>query len=428
MSRSCVVVGGGVAGLGAAFRLSNAGIRVTVLEADDSYGGRARTETVSDCVVNTGAGFVTSFYDATLAALQELRLRTFEPEAEYGVVATPFGKVPLDLRSPRRLLRFPLITTTGKLRALSLFAQSLLRRPLHLGKPESLARMDRGSTIESWGRRALGETAYQYLLRTSVEPFFYFGAEQASSALAKALVRHARGWHMLAIEGGVGTLCDGLATRLEVRTGCKAAEVEERDGSVIVHHSGGKIEADHVVLALPAPDAARLRGNMAEDDRKQIEAVRFVPNILLYFGYERPITVQHPLVTPGGPGRHSIARIRTISQWVPSYVPEGKELVSVHATSWRSAELIDEEPEQIINALRRDTESIFGRLADPDWIRLYPRRRAVVLPEPGHYRRVRAFLKKPRKRMFFAGDWLTGSTIEGAVRTGINAAEAILSQ
>ena len=190
----------------------------------------------------------------------------------------------------------------------------------------------------------------------------------------------------------------------------------------------GHAPADHAVLALPAPDAARLRGNIAEDDRKHIEAVRFVPNILLYFGYERPITVQYPLVTPAGPGRHPLARIRTISEWVPSYVPDGKEMVSVHATSWRSAELIDEEPEQIINALRRDTESIFGRLADPDWIRLYPRRNAVVLPVPGHYRRMRNFLRKPRKRVFYAGDWLTGSTIEGAVRTGINAAEMILAQ
>ncbi len=428
MSRSCVVVGGGVAGLSAAFRLSNAGIRVTVLEAESSFGGRAQTETVSDCIVNTGAGFITSFYDTTLATLHELRVGASEPEEQYGVVATPFGKIPLDLRSPRRLVRFPLITTTGKLRALSLFAQSFFRRPLHIGRPESLARMDRGSTVESWGRRALGETAYQYLLRTSVEPFFYFGAEEASSALGKALIRHARGWHMLAIDGGVGAMCDALATRLEVRTGCKASEVEQRDGSVIVHHSGGKIEADHAILALPAPDAARLRGNIDEDDREQLEAVRFVPNILLYFGYERPITVQHPLVTPAGPGRHAIARIRTISEWVPSYVPEGKELVSVHATSWRSAELIEEEPERIINDLRRDAENTFGRLADPDWIRLYPRRNAVVLPMPGHYRRTRAFLRKPRKRLLFAGDWLTGSTIEGAVRSGINAAEAILAQ
>lgn len=428
MSRSCVVVGGGIAGLGAAFRLANAGIRVTVLESEPTFGGRTRSEVVHGCVVNTGAPFITSFYDATLALLHELRIETVEPEDQTGVVATPFGKIPLDLRSPRRLIGFPLITITGKLRAMALFAQSFFRRPLHIGKPSSLARMDGGATIESWGRRALGETAYQYLLRAGVEPFFYFGAEEASAALAKALIRHVRKWHILAIDGGMGTICDVLAERLEVRTGCKASAVEENDRSVTVHHSGGKIEADHAILAAPAPAIAKLQGNIGEEDRNQIEAVHYLPNMLLYFGYERPITVQHPLVTPAGPGRHPIARIRTISEWMPSYVPDGKEMVSVHASSWRSAELIEEEPEEAINLLRRDAETIFGRLADPDWIRLYPRRDAAVLPEPGHYRRMRAFMRRPRTRLLYAGDWLSGSTIEGALRTGLDAAQQILAQ
>lgn len=427
MSRSCVVVGGGLAGLTAAHRLAAGGIRVTVLEAESAFGGRARSEMVNDCVVNTGASFVTSFHDSTLNLVRELRVPTFEPEHQSGVVATPFGKLPLDLRSPRRLLRFPLISLPGKLRALSLFLQASLRRPLHIARPASLARMDRGSTIESWGRRTLGENGYEYLLRTGIEPYFYFNAGEASSALAKALVRHAQGWHMLAVTGGMGVLCEALADRIEVRTGCKASQIENLGNSIIVHHSGGKIEADHAVLAIPAPALARLRGGLPDEDREQIAAVRFVPNLLLYFGYERPITVQHSLVTPAGPGLHAIARIRTISQWAPSYVPEGKELVSVHAAAWRSAQLIDEEPERAVNELRRDAEMVFGRLADPDWIRLYPRREAVVLPQPGHYRRMRAFLKKPRKRILYAGDWITGSMVEGAVRTGITAAETILA-
>ena len=402
MSRSCVIVGGGIAGLSAAFRLSNAGIRVTVLEADSALGGRTRNEVVNGCVVNTGAAFVTSFYDATLALLKELPVKTIEPAEQSGVVATPFGKLPLDLGSAQRIVQFPLITFAGKIRALSLFAQTWMRRPLHIGKPQTLARLDRGSTIESWGRRALGENAYHYLLRAGIEPFFYFGAEQASSALGKALIRHARRWHMLAIEDGIGSICNALSQRLEVRTGCKVSEIEERDTSIIVHHSGGTIEADHVILAIPAPSITRLRGDIPPEDREQIEAVRFVPNMLLYFGYERPITVQHPLVTPAGPERHAIARIRTISQWIPSYVPEGKELISIHTSSWRSAELVNEEPETAVNAIRRDAEVIFGRLADPDWIRLYARPHAVVLPQPGHYRRMRAFLRRPRKRLLYA--------------------------
>lgn len=44
MSRSCVVVGRGLAGLTAALRLANAGIRVTVLEAEPAVGRRSRSE------------------------------------------------------------------------------------------------------------------------------------------------------------------------------------------------------------------------------------------------------------------------------------------------------------------------------------------------------------------------------------------------
>ena len=35
-------------------------------------------------------------------------------------------------------------------------------------------------------------------------------------------------------------------------------------------------------------------------------------------------------------------------------------------------------------------------------------------------------LRRPRTRLLYAGDWLTGSTIEGAVVTGLSAAERIL--
>ena len=43
MSRSCVIVGAGPAGLAAAHRLNAAGVKVTVLEASNAIGGRTRT-------------------------------------------------------------------------------------------------------------------------------------------------------------------------------------------------------------------------------------------------------------------------------------------------------------------------------------------------------------------------------------------------
>jgi len=401
---------------------------VTVLEAAPWAGGRARTERHGDFILNTGAGFVTDFYDETLALLRELRIDVMQPRERPTIAATALGKLPIDFSSPRGTWRFPLVPWPDKLRAAGTLAAAWLRRRSHIAHLASLARMDRGGTAERWGRRAFGKAGYDYYLRAGLEPFFFFSAREASAALAKALTRHALGWRMLAIRGGTGTLCEALAERLEVRTGCRAGGVETFGDHVAVHHSGGTVEADYGVLAVPAGAAAHLEGNIAPEDRNDLGAVRYAPGAVLYFGYERPITVQHPSVTPMGPGPHPIARVWTLSRWLPEYLPEGKELLAIYASSTRAAELLDRDPDKIVAALRGDAEEIFGRLADPDWVRLYPYREAVVVPVPGHYRRMRAFAARRRKRLLFAGDWLTGSSIEGAVRTGRGAARSIIAR
>jgi len=427
MSRSCIVVGAGPAGLTAAYRLANAGVRVTVLEAAPYIGGRTRTEHVDGFVINTGAGLIADFYTATLPLLRELGLRLVSPRPQAGVAATAYGKFPLEIGSVRGVLRFPLVRWPGKVRAAILPARTLVGRRSHVADVAALARYDRGQTIEQWARRWAGDAAYQYLVRPAVETFFYFGCEEASAALGRSLVRHGFRWQMQMIANGMGAFCDALAQRLDVRTGCRVGSIQIGADGVAVRHAGGTVEADYAVLALPASAAARVDGALLEADREDLRSVRYAPNIVLFFGYERPITVQYPSVVPSGPGRHPIASVATTSRWVSDYVPEGKELVVIHGSAWRSAELIEREPDQVVAALRADAEEIFGRLADPDWIRMYPRAEATVIPSPGHYRRMRAFLRRPRQRLLFAGDWLTGSTIEGAVRTGLAAAEKILA-
>jgi oxygen-dependent protoporphyrinogen oxidase len=426
MSRTCVIVGAGPAGLAAAQRLSAAGVRVTVLEASNAIGGRTRSERVGGFTVNTGASFLTTFYDTTLALLRRLDIASEAPATQLGSMATPFGKIEMELSAPRRILRFPLISLSGKLRTAAMLASAALRRRVHVARPTRLARLDRGETIEQWGRRTVGDTAYEYLLRTGVEPFFYIGAEEQSAALGKALLRHALGWQLLVLPAGMGALCDTLAAGIEIRTGCQASGIDVRQRTVQVFHAGGVVEADSCILAMPAAAVAKLEGPLIPQDRADAAAVRTTPNIVLYFGYERPITVQYPLVTPAGPGRHAIARVRTWSTLCPAYVPDGKELLAIQAMGWRSAELLDRDPGKIAAALRGDAEEVFGRLADPDWVRLYPRAEGTVVTEPGHYRRMAAFLRRPRSRVFYAGDWLTGSTIEGAVWSGVTAADTVL--
>lgn len=427
MSRSCIVVGAGPAGLSAAHRLATAGVHVTVLEGATAVGGRTRTERVGGFVVNTGAGFLTSFYEQTLALAHELQLGLPRPRERTAVVATRFGKFPFEPGARRGVWRFPLIPWSGKLRAMWLFARLLAGRRLHIADLDALARSDRGGSIEQWGRRHLGAAGYDYLLRGAIESFLYYGAEEASAAVGKALMQHAAKWEPLVLHAGMGALCEALAQHLGVRTGCWAGAVEARTGSVLVHHSGGTVEADGVILALPASAALRLEGAVAGPDREDLATVRYSPTIALFFGYERAVTVQYPSVNPSGPGRHPIASVWTMSRWIPAYVPEGKELIAMYAAGWRAAELLERNPDRLVAGLRADAEEVFGRLADPDWIRVYPHPEASVVPAPGHFRRMQALLRRPRERVLYAGDWLTGSTIEGAVRSGMRAAAEFLA-
>ena len=221
----------------------------------------------------------------------------------------------------------------GKLRAAAMFARASLRRGVHIAKVKRLARLDRGETVEHWGLRTVGETAYHYLLRTGIEPFFYVGCEDISAAFGKALVRHALKWQLLVLPAGMGALCDALAQRVEVRTGCQASGIEVRDASVAVHHAGGTVEADYAVIAAPATAVAKLEGAVDRSGprRRRQRALRAEHHALL-----RLRAPDHGAVSAGDAGRTraaiAIARVRTWSALAPQYVPEGKELLAIHAT------------------------------------------------------------------------------------------------
>ncbi|WP_020384939.1 flavin monoamine oxidase family protein [Kribbella catacumbae] len=73
-----IVVGAGVTGLVAAWRLAEAGQDVVVLEARDRVGGRLRSELHDGSLFEIGGQWVSPDQDALKALLEELGLKTYE--------------------------------------------------------------------------------------------------------------------------------------------------------------------------------------------------------------------------------------------------------------------------------------------------------------------------------------------------------------
>ena len=71
-SKRVVIVGGGAAGLGAAYTLMNRGLTPTLLEAENHVGGRLAADEVDGFLIDTGVDFFCYSYDVVFRICKEL--------------------------------------------------------------------------------------------------------------------------------------------------------------------------------------------------------------------------------------------------------------------------------------------------------------------------------------------------------------------
>ncbi|HEY1134094.1 MAG TPA: protoporphyrinogen oxidase, partial [Nocardioides sp.] len=117
-----VVVGGGVAGLTAAYRLTGLGHAVTVLEADDRVGGKLRTAEVAGVRVDVGAEAMLNRRPEGVALARELGLAVVHPALAASRIWSRGALRPL----PRSLMGVP--SDLEELRASGLLDEAALAR------------------------------------------------------------------------------------------------------------------------------------------------------------------------------------------------------------------------------------------------------------------------------------------------------------
>src|SRR4051794_37270560 len=109
--RSAVVVGAGLSGLAAAYRLQQAGFAVTVLEREEGPGGRAQTENHDGYLVDTGPDALTEGYTHYLALLHELGLGDrVAPSSPVAGLVRDGRLVDIDPTRPHTLVRNPMLS------------------------------------------------------------------------------------------------------------------------------------------------------------------------------------------------------------------------------------------------------------------------------------------------------------------------------
>jgi len=440
-----VVVGAGLAGLVAAWRLQRAGRAVTVLEREAAPGGRLQSEW-RDGFTCEGGNPVLSTADRRLRAwIEEIGLRDellpLRPVVTAQVRSGP--QVVVDTRDWTGIARIPGLGLPGAARLLRL--PRLLRRygpALDPERPERAAALDDRS-LADFGRLYFGRRVLERWMEPAATTRFLGEADQTSRALFLRWLHARDGAHLGLPRAGLGEVPRAAAARLAVRYGVRVTRIETAGGGRLrlgLRPQGGGPggervrEAEGVVVATSAEEAQRIAAPLlAPAERDLLGAVRYLPSVVLHVALRRPFH-PHPLFVRVPHAEGSPLESLLLEPGVAGErVPAGRGLARLQATSaWSAAhydlpaETAEKELLDAFDALRPGARGaiVFALLQRVP--------RALPHFAVGHYRalarfeRVQADQRAAGRRLCFAGDYLAEPSFEGAVRSAERAAERLI--
>ncbi len=408
-----LIVGGGLAGLACATGLARAGIRFRVFEAADRPGGRVRTETVDGFKIDRGFQVLNTAYPKTgyILDIPKLQAGAFEPGAMIRIgtrwhrVGDPFRR-PL---SALATLRAPIGSITDKLRILG------LRHHCLRGTLESIWQRPAISTREHLARFGFSEKIIGRFFKPFYGGVFLEDELRTSSRLFDFTFRMFATGQAVLPRGGIEAIPRQLANRLPSGSVIYNAPVSAISPREVILASGERLSARAVVVATDPDTAARLLPSKATAPRawKSVTTLAFAAT-------RRPVGRPWLLLNGNGPADGPVLSLCCPSAVSEGYAPEGQELVTATV-------LGVPEPDSIEAIVRRQLRNWFGETVS-SWqtLGIFPVPKA--LPEyPPETTEPLPFTISP-EGFFGVGDHLHHPSIEGAILSGLAAADTLAAE
>jgi len=171
------------------------------------------------------------------------------------------------------------------------------------------------------------------------------------------------------LRGGMSTLVDALRDQLtgaEVLLASPARGVERRRSGWRIEFDGGSVEADHAILACPAPKAAALLREAAPEAASRIASIPYVSTATVTLAYRSP-SIQPPegtgFVLPKGEHRRILACTWSSSKF-EGRAPEGDLLVRCFFGGAGREDRALAPEDDLVRVAREELRELMG-LADP---------------------------------------------------------------
>ena len=464
-----VVVGGGMAGLSAAYylatmaRQADTPLELTVLEGEPRWGGKIITERVDGFVIEGGPDTFLATKPWGVALCRELdlasRLQGTNPRQKNTYVLHQGRLQPL----PEGLAMM-VPTHFGSMARTSLLS---LPAKARMGLDFLLPSRD-GEHDESLGAfisRRLGRPAYENLIEPLMSGIYAGDGDRLSLQATFPYLRDMERDHgglirgalamrqKVAVNGGspngsrsafltpssgLAEIVDGLIERLSaegviLRNGTSVQAIGNTAGEYHVSlENGESLEADGVILATPAFASGDLLERLAPELSVQLGLIRYVTTATISLAYPlrslpRPLD-GYGYVIPRREGRRALACTWTSTKF-PHRAPDGHALLRVFVGRAGQEEQIAWDEASLLQIAQEELELTLGITAEPSLRRVFIWERAMPQYELGHparLRRIEAALEH-LPGLALAGNGYRGIGIPDCIHSGQLAAERILA-
>ena len=414
-----LVIGAGIAGLGAATYFSGKGHTVTVLEAVDRIGGRARTVATNNAldIADAGTQYIHSNYALTLRLIRDVGLH--KCLSKISGFTEVFGGSISDKHFllHHRLPWYRSAGISGNLRLGGYILKSVVNQTF-----DTFGTTSQSSTDDVTG---IPNGLNPLVLKSIIRPLALAGtlAEPNSGNLSQhhlnRLIRIILFTDYLSLAGGIASLHGALAARLNVLLETPVARLLVDDGRVagVALAVGRNLQADHVVIATPPAVAAALLPVEWACEREFLGNIKMPAFILPTFFLDRTLNQGVWSYLTHNLNGIKIKYLIDVQAKNSAMVKSGNSIIQPWICNPDAMILQGMDDNGIADLCRNELDLLLPGFSS--WIKDFAiTRHPYGVPQhpPGHDIAARAFLDSADARgVSFCGDYLTGGLLEDTV-------------
>jgi protoporphyrinogen oxidase len=423
-----VIVGGGVSGLAAAYRLQH--LDFLLLEKEPHWGGNAYAMEYDGCIYGTGSAFITSdeyaFEFCKELGLKPLPIDSPDPTIIHGELIPDMWGTGLD-----KLPYPPAVRESFKKFKKELLAIDLEKRGQELSNVAfSTLMQGHAPEIKQWwdayGPSNWGATSDDSAASVAI------GEMQEIASDSKSDSRHT--W-----PGGLGAITKKLAEILSAKFNDRlqagatiVAVAPAKDEVNVTYMLGGEVKtvaAKTVIMATPKFITRRIVEGLPEKQSDAMKQLRYIPYPVVNLIFDKPV-FNHGYDT-WCPGKTFTDVL--VADWVIQKQPGYKQKYNILSCYTPMKEedrayLLNETGSRKIaaNVLNDFQKLMPGLDVDPIEVHIYRRGHPLYMSTPGLFTKFQPLVRHPLDRIFFANTDSEGP--ESTTSAGILAAQRAVKQ